>query len=591
MSAVSVNPPFPIFTDTDGQPLENGYIWIGTVNLDPQGNPINVYWDAALSVPAPQPIRTSGGYPVRNGSPARIYTGSDYSIRVQNKNGSTVYSASASTDFMSAVDVSFQPAGAGATARTVQSKLRDTVSVKDFGAVGDGVADDTAAIQAAIDAVASLGGGSVYIPRGNYLLNTGLTIPTSFTDITGDGFTSVLIAGASVTTLIDLTAGASSPSGYGLIADLRINQPNTTANFTALLLGIRCFNMTVRNVYFASTVKTSSQTAIRLANNNTYGSFYNNINECLIYNYGIGIKATDQGTQGNSANSVNNTQILDCDYGISLGGSTGTGCYGWSIVGCRIGSCSVTSIKFGATSGSNCVHGLYSENFTPLTPAIVFDAGSRSNFVELIQAGYDDTIIDNGEGNIIFETPTSGGVNGGKFSITGNVRFKGPNTMTLEEPATVVKRWIGRHYVGGYMNVGYNARSYDGSSADLDDPAGGATMFRMALSTVKFARYDPGVNPRPDINLLYLESDGFTFYNGTKTKGFKHGVATLAAGTVTVSESSITANTRIFLTSQNTGGTPGWVHVSARSAGVSFTITSSSGTDTSSVAYLLIEPA
>ena len=135
MSAVSVNPPFPIFTDTDGQPLENGYIWLGTVNLDPQGNPITVYWDSALTQVAGQPIRTINGYPARNGSPARIYANSDYSIRVQNKNGSTVYSASASTDFMSAVDVSFQPAGAGATARTAQAKLRDTVSVKDFGAV------------------------------------------------------------------------------------------------------------------------------------------------------------------------------------------------------------------------------------------------------------------------------------------------------------------------------------------------------------------------------------------------------------------------------------------------------------------------
>jgi hypothetical protein len=171
MSAVSVNPPFPIFTDTDGQPLENGYIWIGTVNLDPQGNPITVYWDSALTQVAGQPIRTSGGYPVRNGSPARIYTGSDYSIRVQNKNGSTVYSASAATEFMSAADVSFQPAGAGATARTVQSKLRDTVSVKDFGAVGDGVADDTAAIQAAISGSS---GRSIYFPKGTYCV-TGIS--------------------------------------------------------------------------------------------------------------------------------------------------------------------------------------------------------------------------------------------------------------------------------------------------------------------------------------------------------------------------------------------------------------------------------
>lgn len=98
MSALSIQPTYPIFTETDGQPLENGYIWIGTVNLDPQVNPINVYWDAALTQLAAQPVRTEGGYPVNNGTPARLYVNSDYSIRVMNKNGSMVYSAPAATE-------------------------------------------------------------------------------------------------------------------------------------------------------------------------------------------------------------------------------------------------------------------------------------------------------------------------------------------------------------------------------------------------------------------------------------------------------------------------------------------------------------
>jgi hypothetical protein len=45
------------------------------------------------------------------------------------------------------------------------------VSVKDFGAVGDGVADDTAKIQAAIDAVSAAGGGVLYVPEGTYAVS------------------------------------------------------------------------------------------------------------------------------------------------------------------------------------------------------------------------------------------------------------------------------------------------------------------------------------------------------------------------------------------------------------------------------------
>lgn len=160
MSALSIQPTYPIFTDIDGQPLEAGYVWIGQANLDPQVNPINVYWDAALTILAPQPIRTLGGYPSRNGTPARLYVNSDYSIRVMNKNGSVAYSAPAATEryndvvvsVINAEDVVYDPPFTSASQTNVEAKLSQYVSVKDFGAVGDGVTDDSAAIQAAIDA-------------------------------------------------------------------------------------------------------------------------------------------------------------------------------------------------------------------------------------------------------------------------------------------------------------------------------------------------------------------------------------------------------------------------------------------------------
>jgi len=115
MSAISVEPPYPAFADADGQPLENGYIWIGKANLDPQGNPIAVYWDAALTIPAGQPIRTFNGYPSRNGTPARFFVDRDYSIRVMDKNGSVVYSTPSNI-----------------------FNIPPKVTLKDYGAVGDG---------------------------------------------------------------------------------------------------------------------------------------------------------------------------------------------------------------------------------------------------------------------------------------------------------------------------------------------------------------------------------------------------------------------------------------------------------------------
>lgn len=93
MTAISVASPFPVFTDFNGQPLEDGYIWVGVANLAPITNPIAVYWDSALTIPAALPIRTQGGYPVNSGTPSRFYVGGNYSVQVQDKNGSVVYTA------------------------------------------------------------------------------------------------------------------------------------------------------------------------------------------------------------------------------------------------------------------------------------------------------------------------------------------------------------------------------------------------------------------------------------------------------------------------------------------------------------------
>ncbi len=90
--------------------------------------------------------------------------------------------------------VTYTPAGTGAVQTTVQTKLRESVSVKDFGAVGDGTTDDTAAIQAALTyatpssstTFVATGGKSVHLPAGKYKISGELSIP-AFVNLIGEG--------------------------------------------------------------------------------------------------------------------------------------------------------------------------------------------------------------------------------------------------------------------------------------------------------------------------------------------------------------------------------------------------------------------
>lgn len=90
--------------------------------------------------------------------------------------------------------------------------------------------------------------------------------------------------------------------------------------------------------------------------------------------------------------------------------------------------------------------------------------------------------------------------------------------------------------------------------------------------------------------VMPVAGSGLKIKEGTNCK---MGTATLVAGTVTVNTTQVTANSRIFLTVQSLGTvtTPKAVAVTARTAGTSFTITSADGTDTSVVAWMIVEPA
>lgn len=75
------------------------------------------------------------------------------------------------------------------------------VNVKDYGAIGDGVHDDTAAFQAASHATASQGGGTIYVPQGSYVVSSAISMAGDGINVIGDGIginggTTILLASA-----------------------------------------------------------------------------------------------------------------------------------------------------------------------------------------------------------------------------------------------------------------------------------------------------------------------------------------------------------------------------------------------------------
>lgn len=103
----------------------------------------------------------------------------------------------------------------GASSRTQHDKNLDIVSVKDFGAVGDGVSDDTSAIQSAINALTPAG-GRLYLPKGAYKITAELSITNIPIEIFGDGMYATRIE--------QVTANA---NGIHFVSNTTNNAPST----------------------------------------------------------------------------------------------------------------------------------------------------------------------------------------------------------------------------------------------------------------------------------------------------------------------------------------------------------------------------
>jgi hypothetical protein len=182
-----------------------------------------------------------------------------------------------------------------------------------------------------------------------------------------------------------------------------------------------------------------------------------------------------------------------------------------------------------------------------------------------------DTMVVGGAGGRIVEGTGGATVLHSNVTFTGSqVPFYGNGPLTLQG--------------SGFITSTANGFTQAGSGVvHVIDPNmhGDISVLAQALGDTAWNCLDSNGTTGPNI------SDG-TVWRAVLTGAIKTGVNTLEAGTVTVSNVAITANSVIRVANKTAIGTPGAVFVSARDAGTSFTITSTSATDISVVQWDII---
>lgn len=299
------------FTDL-GAPLVGGRLYTYAYGTTTQKT---AYTDHAAAVPHTYTSDGLGGQYIalnsRGELPAPLYlSGGSYDLALKTSAGATVWTRRADPVWDIVNDLSgntgsslvgFKQSATGAVDRTVQDKLRETVSVKDFGAKGDGTTDDTAAIQLAINA-----GNSVFFPPGTYKYST-LAVSNAVKLIGSGVGISILQASVTNTTNISVTT-----SNIFEVSDMTFN-----TSVTALAGSVISVSPSVSPNAF-SVFK-------RLAFNNAYTAIsltaagFANISDCYFNAYvGIGVIIQNTITPDNGDSIITGCTFNNSSAGIAI---------------------------------------------------------------------------------------------------------------------------------------------------------------------------------------------------------------------------------------------------------------------------------
>ncbi len=282
----------------------------------------------------------------------------------------------------------FTAPGTGAVTRTATDKFSDLISVKDFGAIGDGVADDTLPIQQALAAH-----DEVFLPAGTYLIMAPITVAKN-QSLFGEGQKSILKCNTTSFNAIEV------PDGFSTVRNLRIESG---------AIGIKLFGSIGPCVQNSITdiVIDSALTGIQLDGHNDTNKpcYWNNFDRILIakpITHGIHLTKSGLGDTPN-ANRFHKIRVYS-----NGAATTGSGFYiehgklNNAFVDCEAnmnGPTADSCFRVGANSDKTIIMNLLCES-TNQVPNVKLDAGSVETAIINLNAQSDGAAIaDSSSGN------------------------------------------------------------------------------------------------------------------------------------------------------------------------------------------------
>lgn len=282
----------------------------------------------------------------------------------------------------------FTAQGTGAQTRSVNDKLADQVSIKDFGAIGDGLTNDTIAIQNALAAHES-----VFVPEGTYLISGTLTLRAG-QSIKGAGHSAVIQCQSNSFDVISI------PVGYTAIENLKIEGGNTAIK---LYGGIsECVQNTLSNLHI-----TGAHTGIILDGHidTNKPCYWNSFSDILIEQpqiHGVHMLKTGAGDTPN-ANRFRNVRVYSKSAPTSGSGFyVEAGSFNNAFIDCEAnvnGATAQACVRIGAGSNKTMLVNMLCES-TNSVPNIQIDSGGTETSIMNLSAQSDGpAILDNSGGD------------------------------------------------------------------------------------------------------------------------------------------------------------------------------------------------